>query len=97
MKDRSRLSLKLCEISWRGPSELPTQNEQEEILRTQQRLLDEAIAASPTDGVVICDPAPIMTAVYTFSTSTTTRCSLQRSRGWGPRRKITNLGRVVLA
>ncbi|MEC8503955.1 MAG: ATP-binding protein [Actinomycetota bacterium] len=45
---------------------LPTQNEQEEILRTQQRLLDEAIAASPTDGVVICDPAPIMTAVYSL-------------------------------
>ena len=44
----------------------PTQNEQEEILRTQQGLLDDAIAASPTNGVVICDPAPIMTAVYSL-------------------------------
>ena len=45
---------------------LPTQNEQEEILRTQQGLLDDAIAASPANGVVICDPAPIMTAVYSL-------------------------------
>ncbi|MCP4742388.1 MAG: ATP-binding protein [Actinomycetales bacterium] len=45
---------------------LPAQNEQEEILSTQQRLLDDAIAASPANGVVICDPAPIMTAVYSF-------------------------------
>ena len=51
-------------VAW--SQRLPAQNEQEEILRTQQRLLDDAIAASPTDGVVICDPAPIMTAVYSL-------------------------------
>ena len=44
----------------------PTRNEQEGIWRTQARLLDEAIAASPSDGLVICDPAPIMTAVYSL-------------------------------
>ena len=44
----------------------PTRDEQEAIWRTQTRLLEEAIAASPTDGLVICDPAPIMTAVYSL-------------------------------
>lgn len=51
-------------VAW--SKRLPAQNEQEEILSTQQRLLDDAIAASPANGVVICDPAPIMTAVYSF-------------------------------
>ncbi len=44
----------------------PTRDEQVGIWRTQTRLLGEAIAASSTDGLVICDPAPIMTAVYSL-------------------------------
>ena len=49
-------------VAW--SKRLTAQNEQEEILSTQQRLLDDAIAASHAKGVVICDPEPSMTAGY---------------------------------
>lgn len=44
----------------------PRQSEQMGIWQAQTRLLDEAIADSPADGLVICDPAPLMTAVYSL-------------------------------
>lgn len=42
----------------------PLQHEQEMIWREQTRLLHLAIDGSHSDQVVVCDPAPLMTAVY---------------------------------
>ena len=44
----------------------PTQGEQEGIWQEQTDLLEAAIARSPAGGLVICDPAPVMTAVYSL-------------------------------
>lgn len=44
----------------------PTQDEQEGIWQEQTDLLEAAIARSPASGLVICDPAPVMTAVYSI-------------------------------
>ena len=44
----------------------PRRDEQEGIWREQARLLDHALSDSPDEGVVICDPAPLMTAVYSL-------------------------------
>lgn len=42
----------------------PSLGEQQGILRQQTQLLMEAKRAIPDAGLVICDPAPLMTAVY---------------------------------
>lgn len=44
----------------------PTQGEQEGIWQEQTRQLETAVASSPAGGLVICDPAPVMTAVYSL-------------------------------
>ena len=44
----------------------PRRDEQEGIWREQARLLDDALSDSPDQGLVICDPAPLMTAVYSL-------------------------------
>lgn len=44
----------------------PTQGEQRGIWQEQTYLLEAAVARSPAGGVVICDPAPVMTAVYSL-------------------------------
>ena len=42
----------------------PLRHEQEEIWKQQSQLLLAAKLASTEDDVVVCDPAPLMTAVY---------------------------------
>lgn len=42
----------------------PFRNEQEGVWKQQSQLLLDAKRASPDEGLVICDPAPLMTAVY---------------------------------
>lgn len=44
----------------------PTQREQEGIWSEQTQLFQEALAKGPDGGLVICDPAPLMTAVYSL-------------------------------
>lgn len=44
----------------------PTQGEQAGIWQEQTYLLESAVAASPAGGLVMCDPAPVMTAVYSL-------------------------------
>lgn len=44
----------------------PQRDEQAGIWRTQTELLDQAIATSADNAVVIADPAPLMTAVYSL-------------------------------
>jgi nicotinamide riboside kinase len=42
----------------------PSLGEQQEIWQQQTQLLIEATQTTPDEGLVICDPAPLMTAVY---------------------------------
>lgn len=44
----------------------PTRSEQQDLWDQQRTFLREAIMSAPPEGLVICDPAPLMTAVYSL-------------------------------
>lgn len=44
----------------------PKREDQAQILESQQRRLSQAISTARSSDLVICDPAPLMTAVYSI-------------------------------